>query len=142
MLPSMIVTPIGILTDFNCLQLAKALSPMEVTFSGIVMAVSVSHPSNALLPMAVTLSGIILFLHPHIKVFVAVSIIELQLLRESYTEFSLATEIAMIPLQCEKAAAPISDTEAGKDNVDNFWHPVKALLPIFIKLRGSISFSL
>ena len=43
--------------------------------------------------MLVTELGIIVFLHPTIKEFVAVSIIALQLSRESYIVFSLSTII-------------------------------------------------
>ena len=48
--------------------------------------------------MLVTLSGIIVFLHPTMSVFVDVSIMALQLLRESYTLLPLATFISARPL--------------------------------------------
>ena len=48
-----------------------------------VSSVKPVQPSKAESPMLVTLFGMTLFLHPAIKVLVAVSIIELQLSRES-----------------------------------------------------------
>jgi hypothetical protein len=52
--------------------------------SGIVIDVRFVIPLNALSPIEVTLLGIIVEEHPWIKVFVFVSMIALQLLRESY----------------------------------------------------------
>ena len=56
---------------------------MDVTLSGIIIEVSSSQQENAKSPIDVTLSGIIVFLQPLISLFVDVSIIALQLLRES-----------------------------------------------------------
>ena len=56
---------------------------MLVTLLGNVSSVKPVQPSKAEFPMLVTLFGMTLFLHPAIKVLVSVSIIELQLSRES-----------------------------------------------------------
>ena len=63
--------------------------------------------------MLVTESGMTVDLQPHISVFVAVSIIALQLSRESYREFPEATLILVRPVQPEKAEIPILVTESG-----------------------------
>ena len=55
---------------------------MLVTLLGMHMEVRL-QPPKALPPMLVTLLGITVFLQPVINVFVAVSIIALQLSRES-----------------------------------------------------------
>ena len=56
---------------------------MLVTLLGMVIAVSEEQEPKAYSPMLVTLLGILVFLQPLIKVFVAVSMIALQLLRLS-----------------------------------------------------------
>jgi hypothetical protein len=71
------------MTFANSLQLEKASSPIDVTLLGIVTEVRPEQPSKALLPMDVTLLGITVPLHPINKVFDDVSIIALQLSRES-----------------------------------------------------------
>ena len=55
----------------------------------------------------------IVFLQPERSVFVAVSMIALQLLRESYIIFPLSTTIEVKPLQLAKARLPIEVTELG-----------------------------
>ena len=61
----------------------KAYLPMLFTLLGNVSSVKPEQPQKAEFPMLVTLFGMTLFLHPAIKVLVSVSIIELQLSRES-----------------------------------------------------------
>ena len=56
---------------------------MLVTLLGIVMEVKFLQPPKAPFPMLVTLLGIIVFAHPCINVLLLVSMIALQLLRES-----------------------------------------------------------
>ena len=56
---------------------------MLVTLLGNVSSVKPLQPPKAAYPMLVTLFGMTLFLHPTINVLVSVSIIELQLSRES-----------------------------------------------------------
>ena len=63
--------------------------------------------------MFVTEFGIIVFLHPKNKVFVFVSIIALQLSRESYFVFPDSTSIDVRPEQPEKAGLLMLVTELG-----------------------------
>ncbi len=65
------------------MQRSKANSLMDVTELGIVIDVRLVHPSKADIQMDVTVLGITVFLHPARNEFVAVSIIALQLSRES-----------------------------------------------------------
>ena len=51
------------------------------------------HPSNAEFPITDTVLGIMVFLQPNISLSVAVSIMALQLFRESHIGFPAATEI-------------------------------------------------
>jgi len=64
-----------------------------VTLLGMVTEDSFVRPLNAELPMELTSSGIIVLLHAIRSVFVVVSIIALQLLRESYSILLLSTAI-------------------------------------------------
>ena len=57
---------------------------MEVTLLGMVMEFRLLQPSNAETPMDVTSLGMIVFIQPTIKLFEDVSMIALQLFRESY----------------------------------------------------------
>ena len=94
------------------LQLAKAQLPMEVTELGMVTLVKPLQPLKALSPIEVTELGMVVFLQPASKVFVAVSIIALQLSLESYLELPLSTTIIdSKPLQPEKAYLPMEVTE-------------------------------
>ena len=93
--------------------LEKASTPMLVTLSGMVMEVRPLQPEKAWSPMLVTLFGMIVFLQPAIKVFVAVSIIALQSLRESYIVFPVSTLIEVRPLQPLKTSCPMSNTLFG-----------------------------
>ena len=60
---------------------------MLFTLLGIVSEIRDEQPLNAHAPMCVTVLGISVPLHPVTKVFVAVSMIALQLSRLSYTIF-------------------------------------------------------
>ena len=64
------------------------------------------------MPIFVTELGIIVVLLPHIKLLVSVSIIALQLSRESYFGFPLSTTIEFRLVQL-KACSPIKVTELG-----------------------------
>ena len=77
-------------TVVRLLQLAKAEAPIEVTPSGIVVV-----------------------LQPVIKALVLVTMIALQLLRESYFVFSSATTIDVRPEQRTNAPSPIFATFLG-----------------------------
>ena len=79
----MLFTLSGNVSLVKPLQPLKTAYPMLVTLLGNVSSVKPLQPPKAEYPMLVMLFGMILFLHPAIKVLVAVSIIELQLSRES-----------------------------------------------------------
>ena len=79
----------------------------------MVTLVKPQQPLNASSPIEVTELGIIVFSHPLINVFVAVSIMALQFLRESYTELPLSTFMLVKPLHQLNAPTPISVTELG-----------------------------
>ena len=79
----MLFTLLGNVSSVKPLQPLKALYPMLVTLLDNVSSVKPEQPQKAEFPMLVTLFGMTLFLHPAIKVLVSVSIIELQLSRES-----------------------------------------------------------
>ena len=63
--------------------------------------------------MVLTLVGIVVFIHPKISVFVAVSIIALQLFRESYAGLPDATTMLVNPEQLAKAKSPMLVTPSG-----------------------------
>ncbi len=77
------VTLFPMVTEVKPEQPEKALLPMDVTLLGIVMEVKPEQAMKALSPMDVTLLGITVLEHPAINVFDAVSIMALQLSRES-----------------------------------------------------------
>ena len=79
----MLVTLLGIVTEEREEQPKKALPPMLVTLLGIVIEVRERHFWKAEFPMLVTLFGMTVFWQLIIRVFVAVSIIALQLSRLS-----------------------------------------------------------
>ena len=79
----MLVMLFGNVSLVKPLQYSKAESPMLATLFGNVSSVKPLQYSKAESPMRVTLFGMILFLHPTINVSVFLSIIELQLSRES-----------------------------------------------------------
>ena len=77
------------------------------------MEVSAEHSEKAPFPIDVTLLGIVVFLHPIINVLDDVSIIALQLLRESYLAFPSSTTMDIKPPQPEKASSPMLVTLLG-----------------------------
>ena len=81
------------------MQPLKAEAPIDVTLLGMVMEVRPVQPLKAPTPIDVTLLGIVDFLQPTINEFVSLTMIALQLSRESYLELSLDTVIVLIPLQ-------------------------------------------
>ena len=117
-------------------QPQKASPPIFTTESGIAISVSPVQPSKAPFPIAVTELGITVPLQPAISVLLSVSIMALQLSRESY--FLLPAETVIVvrlshwlnnaspmvvndagismlvsPQQQENACSPISCTELG-----------------------------
>ena len=101
------VTELGMVTEVRPEQLAKARSPIEVTELGMVTEVRPEQPVKALSPIEVTKLGMIVLLQPTINLFVDVSIIALQLSRESYVPLFLSTVTEVSPEQSPKAASPI-----------------------------------
>ena len=76
-------TELPMATEVSLEQSKNALLPISVTEFGMVTEVNPSQSKNASSPISVTEFGIIVFLQPAIKVFDAVSIMALQLSRES-----------------------------------------------------------
>ena len=85
-----------------------------------------------------TLLGIIVFEHPFIKVLVAVSIMALQLSRESYFGLPLSTLIDVKPLQPKKALSPMDVTLLGMVRDVRPLQPEKACSPIDVTLPGMV----
>ena len=81
---------------------------MVVTAAGISMFARPVQPENAYLPMVVTVDGITVFMQPVIIVLLAVSMMALQLPRESKAVFPLATVIDVSPAQLPKGDMPIA----------------------------------
>ena len=109
------VTELGMVTEVSPEQPEKAHSPMEMTELGMVTEVSPEQPSKADSLIEVTELGMIVLLQPTINLFVDVSIIALQLLRESYALLSLLTITEVRPEQLEKTLSPMEVTEFGMD---------------------------
>ena len=107
------VTLLGIAMEVSPLQPEKAPLPMLVTLFGISMDLRSIQPENALSPILVMLLGIVEFLHPLIIVFDCVSIIALQLLRESYVLFPPSTDIDVRLLHPLKEPASMLSTLLG-----------------------------
>ena len=82
--------------------------------------------------MLVTELGITVFLHPTINVFVFVSIIALQLSRESYFVFPDSTSIVVRPEQSENAELPMLVTEFGIVTLVKLEQPEKAEPPMLV----------
>ena len=89
--------------------------------------------------MLVTLLGIIVVLHPECSVFVAVSIIALQLFRESYTGFPSSTTIEVKPEQPLKALSPMLVTLLGIVTEVKPEQKKKAALPMLVTLLGIVT---
>jgi hypothetical protein len=86
----MLVTLFGMVMEVRPVQDSNAELPMLVTLLGMVMEVRPVQQLNAPSPILVTLLGMTVLLHPRINVFVAVSMMALQLFRESYIVFPLS----------------------------------------------------
>ena len=86
---------------------------MLVTLEGMVTEVRPLQPEKTEEPMLVTVLGMAVFLQPAIRVLLAVSIMALQLLRESYFVLPFATLMLVRPLQPEKTELPMEVTELG-----------------------------
>ena len=122
----MLVTEFGMIILARLVQLSNAPSPIILTELGMSIPVSSVHPANAPLPILVTELGITVFLQPVIIVLVAVSMIALQLLRESYFGFELATLMLARLEQLWKVELLILVMELGKSMLINPEQPKKA----------------
>ena len=107
--------------------------PMDVTLAGMVMDVR-PESRKAYEPMLVTLLGMVVPLHPTTNVFRFLSIIALQLSRESYFVFPLATLMVDNFVQPAKGLLPMVDTLLPMLTVVRLVQPSKAPLPIIITL--------
>ena len=87
--------------------------PIHVTELGMVMLVRAVHPLNAQSPIHVTESGITVLAHPCIRRFVLVSMMALQLFRESYTLFFSSTTMLASTLHATNTFFPIHFTDSG-----------------------------
>jgi len=134
----MLVTFLGIVIEVRPLQLLKAAAPMPVTLSGIKMEVRLVQLEKAEEPMLVTLFGIVVFGQPAIRVFVPVSIIALQLSRESYTLFSDSTTMEFKLLQPPKALKPMLVTLSGMVKEVRLMQPENADVPMLVTLLGMV----
>ena len=114
------------------------MGPIDVTELGIVTDVNPVQYWNAYLPIVVTESGIVLFLQPAINVFVDVSIIALQLLRESYILFPDSTLISVKLEHPANTPSPISVTESGIVTDVNPVQYSNALFPIVVTELGMV----
>jgi hypothetical protein len=99
---------------------------MDVTLFGMAIEVRLEQEANAQAPMLVTLLGMVVFMQPVISILLAVSIIALQALRESYTAFPLPTVIEVKPLQNQNALLAILVTLLGMDIVVRLLQPENA----------------
>ena len=86
---------------------------MLVTLLGMMKEVKPEQTENAPSPMLVTLLGMIVFLQPDISVLDEVSMIALQLLRESYFLLPDSTLIEVRPEQPANASHPMLATRLG-----------------------------
>jgi drug/metabolite transporter (DMT)-like permease len=106
----------------------NALSPIDVTPSGMVILVRLLHPENALFPIEVTLSGMIMlvrFWHPENAL--------------SPIEVTLSGMIMLVRFwHPENALSPIEVTLEGMVMFLRLKHPSNALFPIEVTLEGMI----
>ena len=112
------------------LQPEKAYIPIQVTEEGILISCISEHSKNAQSSIEETSLGIIDVLQPMISLFELVSIMALQLFRESKTGFSLSTTIDSSALHPEKAPLPINDTVLGIVTLFSWVQCEKAPSPI------------
>ena len=81
----------------------------------------------------------VVFLQPTIKLFVDVSIIALQLLRESYVPLFLSTVTEVSPEQPQKAALPMEVTELGMETKVRPVQSQKTQSPIEVTELGMVT---
>jgi len=118
------------------MQPSKEPLPIFVTDLGMTMLVRLTKFTKALLPISVTESGIIVLAQPAINLFVSVSMMALQLLRESYVLFPSDTIILVRLEQPVKAQEPIFVTRSGMTMLFKSVQPLKASIPILVTESG------
>ena len=94
-----LVTLLGMVIEVKPEQSSKAQLPILVTLLGIVMEVRSVQSSKARKPILVTLLGMVVFIHPYSSVLLDVSIIALQLFRESKFGLPASTMMEVKPEQ-------------------------------------------
>ena len=97
--PPMLVTDEGMVMLVRLVQPENTPSPILVTDAGMSMLVRPVQPRNALSPMAVTELGTVVFMQPATSVLLAVSMMALQLSRESYAVLPALTFMLARPVQ-------------------------------------------
>ena len=102
----------------------------------MVTLVILEHPLNARLPMAVTELGMTVFLQPTTNVLVAVSMMPLQLLRESYFVLPDSTIMFVRLVQPEKAEEPMEVMELGMVTLVNAVQSENAFVRISVTELG------
>ena len=117
------VTELGMEIDVRSLQPENASCPIDLTELGMVNEVSLQH-QNAASPMDLIVLGMIVFLQPATSVLVEVSIIALQLSRESYLVLPGSTTIDS-RLSSANAPIPMDLIELGM-LIDIKLHPLNA----------------
>jgi len=105
----------------------------------MVTEVSPEQRKKAYSLMAVTELGMIVLLQPTINLFVDVSIIALQLSRESYVPLFLSTVTEVRLEQPEKALSPIEVTELGMVTEVSLEQSSKACSPMEVTELGIIT---
>ena len=88
--------------------------------------------------MLVTLEGMVVFIQPLINVLDDVSIIALQLSRESYTAFPESTIMEFKPEQRAKALLPMLVTLLGMKMEVSPWQLEKASFPMLVTPSGMV----
>ena len=110
LLASIFLMPVPKVRVSNAVQLLKISIDIFTDF-GMTMLVRPVQPLKAPSSISVTESGMTVFLHPAIKVLLSVSMMALQLSRESYFSLLYDTTMLVRPVQPEKSEPPITVTD-------------------------------
>ena len=132
------VTELGMVTLVSSSHQKNTLTPILFTDLGMVILFNLLHASNAQFPISVTESGITVLAHPCIRRFVLVSMMALQLFRESYTLFSSATIILVSPKHPRNTALSIFVTDSGMLTFVSVSHQLNALSSISVTELGMV----
>ena len=135
----MFVTLFGMMTELRSEHSENAEVPILVTLLGIFIDVRPKQLWKATVPMLVTLLGMIDVLQPAIRVLLAVSIIALQLSRESYFGFSDATSMDTRFEQPRNTEPPMLVTLFGIVTEVSPEHLSKAEPTILVTLFGIVT---